>query len=246
MKVKSSFAVVADIHGNASALRAVLADVRTRGIDRIVNLGDNANGPLQPAEAVALLRETCAVHVRGNGDRMVGSDEAVRSLSVPFARERLSAADRAWLGGLPATVATADWFACHGGPGSDTEYLLEQIVDGRVVLREEAAIAASLAAVEQRLVLCGHTHLPRCVRLRDGRVVVNPGSVGLPAYDDDQPEFHRVETGSPHARYAIVTQTAGDWAVELRAMPYDWDAAARLATAAGFASWAAALTSGRA
>ena len=69
-------AVIADVHGNAWALEAVLADIAHRGVKTIVNLGDNANGPLDPARSVELLRGCGAMHVRGNGDRMTAEGGA--------------------------------------------------------------------------------------------------------------------------------------------------------------------------
>ena len=73
---------------------------------------------------------------------------------------------------------------------------------------------ASLEAVEKEaeeispsLILCGHTHIARAVRLRDGRLIVNPGSVGSPGYRDVHPYKHVVEAGSPDARYAILELT---------------------------------------
>lgn len=92
------------------------------------------------------------------------------------------------------------------------------------------------------LVLCGHTHAPRAVQF--GRVlVVNPGSIGMPAYTDDNPVPHAIETGAPHARYAVVTRGPdGRWSAELRAVAYDWDQAARQAQAngkPGVARWTA-------
>ena len=67
--------------------------------------------------------------------------------------------------------------------------------------------------------LCGHTHTPRIARVvhdeghdsTGATLVVNPGSVGVPAYDDDHPHEHRVETGSPHARWALIERDAGGW-----------------------------------
>ncbi|HEY8611153.1 MAG TPA: metallophosphoesterase family protein, partial [Roseomonas sp.] len=79
-----------------------------------------------------------------------------------------------------------------------------------------------------RLVLCGHTHTPRAVTA-GGVLVVNPGSVGLPAYRDAEPVPHVMEAGSPHARYALAMRTELGWSAELRAVAYDWDAAARQA-----------------
>jgi Calcineurin-like phosphoesterase superfamily domain len=99
--------------------------------------------------------------------------------------------------------------------------------------------------VRHGLILCGHTHVPRAVRLDDGRLIVNPGSVGLQAYDDVHPRPHVVENGTPHARYALLTQRGGDWQVDLRALPYDHEAAARRAEANGRGDWADALRSGR-
>ena len=43
------------------------------------------------------------------------------------------------------------------------------------------AIEAAAAGIAQRLIFCGHTHIARAVRLADGRMIVNPGSVGSPA-----------------------------------------------------------------
>ncbi|NIU79389.1 MAG: hypothetical protein GWN71_39355, partial [Gammaproteobacteria bacterium] len=91
------------------------------------------------------------------------------------------------------------------------------------------AIEPNLSDVRQEVVLCGHTHVPRLVALLDGRIAVNPGSVGLPAYDDDAPHPHVMEAGSPHARYAVLVRREGTWSVELVALPYDWSAAARAA-----------------
>lgn len=231
-------AVIADVHGNAWALEAVLADVARRGVKEIVNLGDNANGPLDPARSVALLRGCGAVHVRGNGDRMTGEGGAALRGSAKFARERLDADALRWLRDLPALVRGEGWIAFHGTPRSDEDYFVENVAAGKVVLASREEIAARLGDTEASLVLCGHTHIPRLVRLEDGRVVVNPGSVGLPAYEDDTPTPHFVETGSPDARYAIVRRAAAEWSVEFVCVPYDFRAAGAVARAADWAAWA--------
>ena len=75
--------------------------------------------------------------------------------------------------------------------------------------------------------------------------VVNPGSVGLPAYDDIHPHPHVVETGSPLARWALVETAPGGWRVALCSTPYDVAAAVRRAEANGRPDWADALASGR-
>ncbi len=238
-------AVIADIHGNAPALAAVLARISAWRPDRILQLGDACNGPVDPAGTIVLLRAIRAGHVRGNGDRMVGVDtEPVVTASARFARERISPTDRAWLAGWPATIADEDWLACHGSPRSDTEYLLEEVTAAGAAPRPPAEVAAILGPTSARLILCGHTHLPRAVRLPDGLLVVNPGSVGLPAYDDDQPFPHKMETGSPQARFALLERTTAGWEADLQAVDYDWDRAAAQAEANGWPAWARALRTG--
>ena len=61
-------AVISDIHGNAIALDAVLADLERRPADRLICLGDSIQGGAQPAEVVARLRELACPAVMGNAD----------------------------------------------------------------------------------------------------------------------------------------------------------------------------------
>jgi diadenosine tetraphosphatase ApaH/serine/threonine PP2A family protein phosphatase len=91
--------------------------------------------------------------------------------------------------------------------------------------------------------LCAHSHIPRVVRV-GSTLIVNPGSVGLPAYDHDQPELHVMETGSPDARYAVLERAAQGWQVELIALAYDHLAAAEQAKRNARPDWERALLTG--
>jgi predicted phosphodiesterase len=241
---ETEFAVIADVHGNAWALEVVLADIARRGVKAIVNLGDNVNGPLDPARSLELLRGCGALHVRGNGDRMtgVGGDTATRS--AMYARERLDEDALQWLRERPLTLIGEDWMAFHATPRSDTDYFLENIVAGKTVLAHREEVAGRLGKANASLIMCGHTHIPRLVTLATGQVVLNPGSVGLPAYASDTPSPHVVETGNPDARYAIVRRDVLGWRVEFHCVPYDWHAAAAHARAAGWEEWARNLETG--
>lgn len=95
------------------------------------------------------------------------------------------------------------------------------------------------------MVLCAHTHVPRVVSLPNGRLIVNPGSVGLPAYEHDTPHPHYMEAGSPHARYAILELHSNGWHVELVAVPYNWQAAANRAHQNGRDDYVHWLSHGR-
>jgi putative phosphoesterase len=251
-------AILSDIHGNLPALEAVLADLDRRGLDQIVNLGDNASGPLWPRETMAVLREKNAwIHVSGNHDRQLVRDPPEsHGASDRYAYERLDAADLAWLATLPSEARFEDLLLCHGIPGDDNRYLLEAVSGGTAHLALASVISGLLGDERESLVLCGHSHTPRIVRLDAATTVANPGSVGLQAYEHDVPEPHVVEVGSPHARYLVLERPGGpgnpgdpggqggSWRFELVALPYDHDAAADQAARNGRPDWERALRTG--
>ena len=241
-------AAISDIHGNLPALEAVLADVAGRGADLVVQLGDAVSGPLWPADTAALLRSLDLPCVRGNHDRALAGDPAdIVYETDRFTIARLTAQDLQWLRGWPLTRRIGDGVLLfHATPDDDDTYLLEDPASGYAQLRPPAEIGRRLQGVDARLMICGHTHVPRVLRLADGRTVVNAGSVGLPAYTDDTGGFHRHENGSPHARYALIEDRGARVDAQIVAVAYDWDAASAQAARNGRADWAAWLATGRA
>jgi putative phosphoesterase len=236
-------AIVSDIHGNLPALEAVLRDVARRGVDRVVNLGDSLSGPLMVRETAQFLMAQDWVQLAGNHERQVLA--GAPGASDAYARSQLGAAELAWMATLkPSLWLSEDVLLCHGTPDSDITYFLESVEPGGMRLATGAEVDLRLGDVRADLVACGHTHLPRSVRASNGTLIVNPGSVGLPAYDDDHPVFHQVQNGSPDARYAIVEQVGGEWLSTLIAVPYDFRAMAELAARNGRPDWARALLTG--
>jgi diadenosine tetraphosphatase ApaH/serine/threonine PP2A family protein phosphatase len=241
------FAAIADVHGNYLALEAVVADIRALGIDDIVNLGDMASGPLDARRTMDALMALDAVHVLGNHDRYLidRPPEKMGSWDRP-AHAQLDADHLDWLRAMPPTRVFRDRvFLCHATPPSDESYWLETVLpDGTVRMSSLEAIEEAAKGITQRLILCGHTHIARAVRLRDGRMVVNPGSVGIPGYSHVHPFPHIMETGTPDARYAILDCIEGIWSVTFRHVPYDHDAMAALAGQNGDPELASALATG--
>ncbi len=239
-------AIIADIHGNVLALDAVLADIAARGIAQIVNLGDIVSGPLWPRETLDRLADIPMPTVRGNHDRWVSEgDAATLGASDTVAYQQLSAAQRAALGALPATLDLGDGiFAFHATPDDDNRYLVEVVRGGVLVRDSVAGIAARLGATHAKIVLCGHSHNPQLVQLPGGPLILNPGSVGCPAYDDPDDEAHVSEAGSPHARYAVLTLDGDNVSIEMMALAYDWNAAAARAEQLGRPEWAHGLRTG--
>jgi len=245
LTVDTPLAVIADIHGNARALRAVLADIAALGVDRIVNLGDVFSGPLDPAGVWQVLRDRDIPCVRGNHDRYL-IDMAPEAMGATdrVTHEALPEAALEWIRGLPVSLEGDGFYACHATPVDDNLYWTERVVDGGVSLAPVEQIERLAEGVTAGLILYAHTHVPRVLRLADGRVMVNPGSVGCPAYSDKAPEPHVVQVGHPFASYAVVRPGAEGFEVEHRSVRYDWDAAADQARAYGREDWAQAVGTG--
>jgi len=252
------FAAISDVHGNLPALEAVLADIAREGVDATVNLGDIVSGPLWPAETADRLMALSLPTLAGNHERQVLTQKPDKmGASDRHAHMQLAPRHRAWLASLPATLRWRDdVLLCHGTPTSDLQYWLETVTSDYQPGRSPGVRTASPSEVLARLddtmrgvthglILCGHTHVPRCERVADGRLIVNPGSVGLQAYDDEHPHPHVIENGSPQARYALLTREAAGWLVELRSVDYAFEAAAEQAERNGRPDWAHALRTGR-
>jgi predicted phosphodiesterase len=241
------FAAIADVHGNYLALEAVIADIRAQGIDEIVNLGDMASGPLDARRTMDALMALDAIHVLGNHDRYLidRPPEKMGSWDGP-AHAQLETRHLDWLRAVPPTLVFRNRvFLCHATPASDELYWLETVLpDGTVRMSSLEAIEAPAKGIAQPLILCGHTHLARAVRLRDERLVVNPGSVGSPGYRDTHPYPHVIEAGTPDARYAILEFEGGAWRATFRHVPYDHEAMAALARRNGQPELASALATG--
>jgi predicted phosphodiesterase len=257
-------AVVSDIHGNLHALEAVLAEIDREGVDAIVNAGDTLSGPLLSVETAELLEARGVPMIAGNHERQVLEQPIERMGASDACTARLiGARHREWLASAPKTRWVGDEiFVCHGTPDSDLEYLLETVTDDFGQRGSPGIRAAAVAEIVQRLgrgehtrraqvIVCGHSHVPRVVSAPspddDGHaiLIVNPGSVGLPGYDDDHPHAHIVEAGSPHARYALVENTRGGWCAQLRCVAYDYESMARLADHRNRPDWAQPLRTGR-
>ena len=239
-------AFISDVHGNSLALKAVLDDMQSRAITRLVNMGDALYGPLDPKTTAELLKASGAVHIRGNQDRILLESEINPSETMQYVKGQLGKEDLEWIESMPSTyMLDGEIFLCHGTPSSDETYLTETVLPHGVFLRSSEEIASELQEVGQAVIVCGHSHIPRSCYLPDGKLIINPGSVGLPAYDDELPFPHKMESGNPYAKYCILTKQDKQWKVEHIAVPYDWEEAGRIAEMRNRPDWAVALRTGR-
>ncbi|ADV66408.1 metallophosphoesterase [Deinococcus maricopensis DSM 21211] len=220
-------AVISDVHGNAFALDAVLADLHACAPDLIVNLGDQVEGSANPAHARARQAALGATEVRGNNEEKLWlggrRDDAARTLGV-WLDTQLPPEERARLAALPltATVAHGEVFACHGTPDTPWDSLLwawQRAGEGGFYrARDPRELRALIEPLGARVVVCGHTHRPGSTRLGD-TLLVNAGAVS------DQVD------GDPRARWTLLDRRAGHWTADFRAVPYDIEGAVAWSTA---------------
>lgn len=245
------FAVISDIHGNIYALNAVLNDIDSRNINKIMNLGDSIYGPLFPeitANRLMELDNINIINIMGNQDRLLLQEpDHIASPTHKYVIDSLSSAHLAWIARFHQhLVVYEDVFLCHGTPASDEVYLLEEVTEKGAEMRKPMRIMDEIAGRNQSLIICGHSHIPRTVYLPSGQTIVNAGSVGLQAYSDELPFFHKMEAGSPSAKYVIITCKPDGWGIEHMEVEYEWEKAAAQAVRNHRIDWARAIETGRA
>ncbi|MDP9245103.1 MAG: metallophosphatase family protein [Chloroflexota bacterium] len=194
-------ALFSDIHANLVALDAVLGELPA--VEAIWVMGDTVGYGPDPSETLARLRERGAAIVAGNHDRAVATGEGLELFNAAArdAAERhrswLSADERDALAELPVTLEIDGYGICHGSP---RDPLWEYVFDARTA-------AASMSGLAGTRFCVGHTHVPATFRIGDGKVMINPGSVGQP------------RDGDPRAAFALLDLAAAT--VDFRRVEYD-------------------------
>mgnify|MGYP003694615829 CR=1 FL=1 len=135
-------------------------------------------------------------------DRPAAGEDGIMGPAGACAARQLAISD--WLRTVPPTLScfAIRSFSATQRPAHDEVYWLETVLpDGTVRMSSLEAIETAADGITQSLILCAHTHIARAVRLRDGRLIVNPGSVGSPRLSR-RPSISRivVEAGTPDAR----------------------------------------------
>jgi predicted phosphodiesterase len=221
-------AILADIHGNLTALEAVLAEIAAESIERIVCLGDVATLGPQPHEVIERLCGLGCPVVMGNTDAdllalahdesAVGSDWGSQNFDFDqWCAARLTADDLAYLRTFQPTISIslgeeATLLCYHGSPRSYDERITAETTDD--------ALHEMLAETPAQLYTGGHTHQQLLRRYRD-TLVLNPGTVGFAK--DAIPPATPVKNPS-WAEYAIITSDDGQLDVSLRRVRFDLDA----------------------
>lgn len=209
-------AVLGDVHGNVSALDAVLADIRAAGLERGVCTGDlvlRGREPEACVSRIALLGWPC---VTGNTDAKVASraprahshPASTRTGSRSWTAHRLSDTSLAYLAGLPLTLrvrlGSFEVLVMHGTPDDPTDVLVDEATPHERMIELAAVLQADC-------VVTGHTHRA-FAREAGGCVFVNPGSVGESAGAERRPSWAVLEAG-PSGVAATLMRTDAPLAV---------------------------------
>lgn len=176
--------VLADVHGNANALAAVLQAAREAEVAHLCVAGDIVGYYYEPARCLDLLDGWSWDAVRGNHEDLLaasGTDAAMAARlhamygsGLAVARETLSAGQLAVLDAWPRTreltFGRLRVLLCHGAPWDTDAYLYPDA---------PAADFERCARTGADIVILGHTHYVLDRTVRQTRIV-NPGSVGQP------------------------------------------------------------------
>jgi diadenosine tetraphosphatase ApaH/serine/threonine PP2A family protein phosphatase len=220
-------AILSDVHGNAEAFRRVLADIRERGIERIVNIGDVIGYGPEPQDCIDLALEHCQINLCGNHEYAVmhgaeGFNPVARS-AVDYVRELLkpgspedAEAQRRWrfVEGLPAAYTCNGFAAMHGSPRHTImEYVLPS--DPEI---DPLKLDDIFDSMEHEIAFVGHTHFPGILEegaegfitlqmvdhayeaRPDCKAIVNVGSVGQPRDRDIRSCYVEYDGSTVHFR----------------------------------------------
>jgi predicted phosphodiesterase len=228
-------AIISDVHGNVTALEAVLADIATRGITRIINLGDVIGKGPRGSEAIRLTRQACEVTLRGNWDSLITQEAALRFEIGQWTRASLSDDDLAWLAALPSTfelvMSGRRIRLFHASPVSEfvRVRLRHTPEEFRGMFTNTDFTGPFLAAGQSAgatpdVVGYGDIHAAY-LELRDGLTLFNVGATGNPL--DDRCAPYVVLEG------AADSLDPAPFSVRFARVPYDIEAEIRVARALG-------------
>ncbi|MCJ7433328.1 MAG: metallophosphatase family protein [Anaerolineales bacterium] len=217
--------LISDIHGNFTALEAVLANMNQRPVDLLVCLGDIATIGPQPRQVLDTLKELDCTCIMGNHDatlldmsKMVYYQIGTKLIStIEWCAQKLDSSDLDFLRSFKVHVEIPldndlGLLCYHGSPQSSTDQVL--------VTTTVKELAAQFSGHHNRLLAGGHTHI-QMMRQHKSSLIINPGSVGSPfktAYEAGVPPVLL-----PWAEYGIIEYKDGVISVDLRRVPFDMD-----------------------
>ena len=238
MKEMIKYAIIADIHGNLEALRAVKKDIEKVGVDRVICLGDIISKGQHGHECIEEIKTWCDASVRGNNDIKYTKslDEIAGEPDFDYdyfywTQKQLTNDDIKFLRNLPVCcefMLSGRLVRCfHATPSKpDHSVFNYDNYDAKLELFNPSDYSTEKTA---DVVIYGHTHHIGMEKLF-GRLLINVGSVGNTLNLISDPYYNAPKTSEfTQAEYVVVSgedgDLAGDISVEFRTVNYDKDKA---------------------
>ena len=218
-------AIISDIHGNMEAIEAVMADIESKGCDKLFVLGDFAMAGPEPKAAIEYFMQKefdpNVYMIQGNTDAMIvdynydiydslKTKAPVMAEALQDDFKQLGVQEKIFLKNLPiqkeVELDGIKFLLVHGSPRRNNEDILPET--------KLEDVEAMLSDVDAQIILCGHTHIPCGFQTSTKKTVVNVGSIGRPF------------TPEPKSCYATITITDGKCLFEHHFVEYDNNKAA--------------------
>jgi putative phosphoesterase len=201
-------AIISDVHGNLTALDAVLSDLRQQHPDLVFHGGDLVYGGCNPSEVIDRIAQAGWPGVLGNTDEMLWNTGARPTLEAsapqlrplfrvlfdecaPATRAMIGEARVSWLHRLPVELRHEDLVLLHASPGN----LWRAPMD----TSDTVALESTYKTLNASIVVYCHIHRP-FVREVGGMTVCNCGSVGSPYDGDPRSSYLLIDDGKPEIR----------------------------------------------
>ncbi len=174
-------AVISNIKSNINALKAVLQSIKNNNVDVVINLGDSFLGDIEPRQTYELIRESNFINLCGDKDRYIleaSLAQLQEDKTLNYTYNDLGEDVLYWIQELPfEKLIGEDFYMVHGTYFNDMDSLLEEEINGKIVLREEKKILELTDNIKSKFIFCSNTSQARCINLSTGQVVISGGSV---------------------------------------------------------------------
>lgn len=232
-------AIISDVHGNITALKAVIADIEDRNINKIFCLGDSILKSCNSDQVIDLIREKCEVILKGN------CDEAITRPDIPkgkfWTRDLIGEERASFIYNLPICY---EFYMSgylirlfHASPfgldnifnpmfsNENTIYSATEIHNAMKLFENTSFIGKSSSDPIPDIIGYGHIHTPNIVRIRN-KTIFNPGSVGMPIEMLNDDFYDETNKFSALASYIILegnldSKDLSSINITLVRLPYD-------------------------
>lgn len=211
-------AVISDIHGNLEATKKVLLDIKNRGINKVICLGDIIAKGTHPNECVDLIKENCFMVVSGNTDRYFTSEHDMEALPeleqkrINWNRQLLTEENRKYLQSLPFCfefyMSGSLVRVFHASPRKDNEVVLNlDTIETKSTMFDPSPQTTSQEIAD--VVLYGHIHHQYLDKLYN-KTLINVGSVGNSFDVIRKSDFDSSENETTNVHYVIIEGNYGE------------------------------------